>query len=103
LAVVADTEDTPLLGKAVRIAHLDLRQDIKEAKDHRPVFAETVAIKEGEKFRRQDNREMAGTEMKDGRIALTLTAFPGITVNHTTRATGSISAGLFGLGLHVTI
>jgi hypothetical protein len=97
-AVVADAEETPLLGKAVRIAHIDIREQIKEARNQQPVFAETADLKQGEKFRRQDRLEITQTGSDDGRIALTLSAFPGITITHATRAAGSLGASLGGLG-----
>jgi hypothetical protein len=97
-AVVADTEETPLLGKAVRIAHIDMRDELKSAIKGQPVFAETSEFNAGKKFRSQDRKEVAQTEPNDGRVALTLAAFPGITISHTTRAAGSLGATLGGLG-----
>jgi hypothetical protein len=99
-AVVADTDETgtPLLGKAMRLAHLDLRSAIKQARGHQPEFPETTAPKPGETLSHQDNREVIASKPDDDRIALTLTAFPGITINHTTRGVGSLGATLFGFG-----
>jgi hypothetical protein len=66
LAVVADSENVPLLGKAVRIAHIDLR-DLILASTVEPVFADTADLAAGSSFRKQDRTEVA-TDSKDRRI-----------------------------------
>jgi hypothetical protein len=96
-AVVADAEDTPLLGKAVRIAHINLREEFRQADSRQPVFVETAELKAGDKFRRQERKEIEQAT-PDDRIALTLAAFPGITITHTTRAAGSLTAKFVSLG-----
>ena len=83
LAVVADSENVPLLGKAVRIAHIDLR-DLILASTVEPVFADTADLAAGSSFRKQERAEVL-TDPKD-RITLALSAFPGITISHVTQS-----------------
>jgi hypothetical protein len=95
LAVVADSENVPLLGKAVRIAHIDLR-DLILASTVEPVFADTADLAAGASFRKQDRTEVA-TDSKDRRITLALSAFPGITISHVTQSAAAAgnATGLF--------
>ena len=96
LAVVADSENVPLLGKAVRIAHIDLR-DLILASTVEPVFADTADLAAGASFRKQDRTEVA-TDSKDRRITLALSAFPGITISHVTQSAAAAgnATGWFG-------
>jgi hypothetical protein len=96
LAVVADSENVPLLGKAVRIAHIDLR-DLILASTVEPVFADTADLAAGSSFRKQDRTEVA-TDSKDRRITLALSAFPGITISHVTQSAAAAgnATGFFG-------
>jgi hypothetical protein len=96
LAVVADSENVPLLGKAVRIAHIDLR-DLILASTVEPVFADTADLAAGASFRKQDRTEIA-TDSKDKRITLALSAFPGITISHVTQSAAAAgnATGWFG-------
>jgi hypothetical protein len=96
LAVVADSENVPLLGKAVRIAHIDLR-DLILASTVEPVFADTADLAAGSSFRKQDRTEVA-TDSKDRRITLALSAFPGITISHVTQSAAAAgnATGWFG-------
>src|SRR5262249_28269951 len=94
--VIADGEDTPLLGKAVRIAHIDLREEIRNTRSGQPFFADTARYAVDEKARRQDPTETEAPP--NGRIFLTLTAFPGLTITHTTRSAGSLGWSIGGLG-----
>ncbi|NKE48594.1 hypothetical protein HB662_27750 [Roseomonas frigidaquae] len=91
--IASDASDTPLLGKAVRLAQLDLR-DLLRAPRRRPVFPDTVAREEGGEFRRQPRTELTDVPPPDA-IALTLTAFPGIVIRHSRRV-GSTAAGILG-------
>ena len=96
LAVVADSENVPLLGKAVRIAHIDLR-DLILASTVEPVFADTADLAAGASFRKQDRTEVP-TDSKDKRITLALSAFPGITISHVTQSAAAAgnATGWFG-------
>ena len=96
LAVVADSENVPLLGKAVRIAHIDLR-DLILASTVEPVFADTADLAAGASFRKQDRTEVA-TDSKDRRITLAISAFPGITISHVTQSAAAAgnATGWFG-------
>jgi hypothetical protein len=96
LAVVADSENVPLLGKAVRIAHIDLR-DLILASTVEPVFADTADLAAGSSFRKQDRTEVA-IDSKDRRITLALSAFPGITISHVTQSAAAAgnATGFFG-------
>jgi hypothetical protein len=87
VVVGAAEADTPILGKAVRIGHIDLRPQHERARNRQPVFADTASAEAGAPFRRQDRLETEA--VPDGRIALTLAAFPGITIRHGERRSGS--------------
>jgi hypothetical protein len=93
---VADSENVPLLGKAVRIAHIDLR-DLILASTVEPVFADTADLAAGSSFRKQDRTEVA-IDSKDKRITLALSAFPGITISHVTQSAAAAgnATGWFG-------
>ncbi|SRR5579859_1045974 len=91
-AVVADAEDAPLLGKAIRIAHIDLRQWMGRPSDA-PVFPDTTPVKQGDEFRRQDEYEIAKADDKAKRIALSIVGFPGITIQHKVSASGEGKGG----------
>ena len=92
-AVIADADDKLLLNKAVRIAHIDLREDI--ASDAmRPIFPDTVELQPGQTFRHQDYAEVIPP--KSDQITPSIAAFPGITITHSTKAAASTG---FGLGL----
>jgi hypothetical protein len=96
MAVVADSENVTLLRKAVRIAHLDLR-DLILSSTTEPVFAETTDPAAGTGFRKQDRFEMPA-DPASNRIALAISAFPGITIHHVLQsdAAASNSTGWFG-------
>jgi hypothetical protein len=94
-AVVAAARDAPLLGKSVRIGHIDLRKEIKAEAD-RMAFADTADHKPGEKYRRQDNSEI--TRPVADAVLLKLAAFPGITINYTARSQGGFRAASWGFG-----
>lgn len=98
-----DREKTPtdvgkstLVGKAARIGYLDLRESMKAAYQHQPIFPETVEREAGKSFRKLDPYEIKDT-ISDGRIALTLAAFPGISITHKTRGAASSGWTLGGL------
>jgi hypothetical protein len=94
-AVVADAQEIPLLGKAVRVAHIDLREEMQKARNRQPIFADT-ASNTGNAISHQQSTEVS--EVSDKEISLTLTAFPGFTITHTTRATGSLGWNILGFG-----
>ena len=94
-AVIDATEDTPLLGKGVRIAHIDLRAEIA-ADEKGPLFADTADVKTGENFRRQSPSEIKRPEAAG--ISLSIAAFPGITIKHTERGAGSAGTTFLGFG-----
>ena len=98
LAVIEDADEKQaLLGKAVRIAHISLREDLKrEASLKRPTFSTTAEIESGKKIRKQDNYEVTALDAGD-KIRLSLALFPGITINKT-RISSSIAEKL-GLNL----
>jgi hypothetical protein len=95
-AVVANSEDSPLLGKAIRIDHIDLRKEVLNATSS-TVFPDTSDIADGAKFRKQERKELARAAADD-RILLTLAAFPGVTITHGVRSGGAAgnASGWFG-------
>jgi hypothetical protein len=96
-AVVAGAEDRPLLGRGVRIGHIDLRSDIAAEAQGRPIFAGTAETKPGQPARGVSELEDA-TEKTDGRIRLSLAAFPGVTITRTLRGGGQFAAFWTALG-----
>lgn len=93
---------TPLLGKAVRIGHIDLRDQILQA-FKQPTFADTVEPANGSKIWKQERWEMPQPDAATkGRIPLALTAFPGVTINHQSRTGAQMGAatGWFGVQRH---
>ncbi|MGO4403956.1 hypothetical protein AB4Z10_06775 [Bosea sp. RAF48] len=99
-AVIEDADESQaILGKAVRIAHISLREDLKrEANLKRPTFSRTVELENGKKIRKQSNYEVDAGDVSD-KIKLSLALFPGITINKSVKASSLIdSVGLtFGL------
>ena len=96
LAVVAGADNVPLLSKAVRIAHIDLR-DLILASRVEPVFSDTAELAAGASFRKQDRTEIA-TDPSNKRITLAISAFPGITISHVTQSAAAAgnAMGWFG-------
>ncbi|MGX1785558.1 hypothetical protein ACWIGM_02395 [Bosea sp. NPDC055332] len=95
-AVVAGAEDRPLLGRGVRIGHINLRSDIAGEAAGRPVFAATAEAKPGQPARGQSELEEAGNG--DGRLRLSLAAFPGVTITRSLRGGGQAAAFWTALG-----
>lgn len=95
-AVVAGAEDRPLLGRGVRIGHINLRPDLTEETRGRPVFAATAETKPGQPARGQS--ELEEVENGDGRLRLSLAAFPGVTITRNLRGGGQASAFWTALG-----
>ncbi|MFK4500205.1 hypothetical protein ABIF86_004496 [Bradyrhizobium japonicum] len=89
-AVITNAEEAPLLGKAVRVAHLDLRKDLEIAQKQRPVFATTANT--------TPTASTKPVEDASDHISLTLAAFPGLTITHAKRAAGSLGWHTFGFG-----
>jgi hypothetical protein len=97
-AVIAEVDTaTPLLGRAVRLAHIDLRDAVEAARNQQPVFADTAALEPAIGFRRQPRTEVAKATAGDP-ITLTLTAFPGISIHHTRRRAGLLTRSVGGFG-----
>jgi hypothetical protein len=98
IAEAKNSEITPILGKAVRIDRLDLSELVKNAAKQRPVFAETTQASKDLPYRKQERKELPRPETDDGLIGLTLAAFPGITITHRKKASGSLGSVFGGLG-----
>lgn len=79
-----------LIGKSVRIAYIDLRKQMQAAKISQPLFPDTGDYKPGEKFHAQTLIEL-DTPPQSDKIALSLSAFPGVTINH--KISGAASGG----------
>lgn len=99
-AVIEDVDESQaILGKAVRIAHISLREDLKrEANLKRPTFSATAELESGKKIRKQSNYEIDAGDVGD-KIKLSLALFPGITINKAVKSSSLIdNVGLnFGL------
>jgi hypothetical protein len=92
-----ESQRSTLVGKSVRIGYIDLRSEMKSARLRQPLFAETVERETGKSFRKLDPFEIKDPP-SDDRIAITLAAFPGITITHRTRGAASLGWSLGGLG-----
>ncbi|WP_162801262.1 hypothetical protein [Azospirillum brasilense] len=95
-AVIAETEDMPLLGRGLRVAHLSLRNELLREQNNRFQFSETSDVTNDGKIRRQTSAEIANAAPGD-RIQLTIAAFPGITIRRSNQATGSMDLSFAGL------
>ncbi len=92
-------ENQAILGKAVRIAHISLREDLKrEASLKRPTFSATAELENGKKIRNQSNYEVEAADAGD-KIRLSLAVFPGITVNKSVRSSSMVERLGLNLGL----
>ncbi len=89
-AVISHSDDSPLLGKAVRVGHIDFKKEILAAAAP-VVFSDTADLAAGAKFRKQDPKEVSSPA--DSRISLTIAAFPGITITHGVKSGGAAGAG----------
>lgn len=86
-------DSRPLLGKAVRIGHIDQRGLIL-ASARQPTFAETTEPIAPSKMWRQNRWEAdRPADVATDRIPLSITAFPGVTINHQSRSTAQAGAG----------
>lgn len=99
-AVVEDAdENQAILGKAVRIAHINLREDLKrEAGLKRPTFSATAELEDGKRIRRQNYYEIEAAEPNE-KIKLSLALFPGITITKSTQAAGILDRIGLNLGI----
>ncbi|MDR3465186.1 MAG: hypothetical protein P4M07_04500 [Xanthobacteraceae bacterium] len=95
IADVAEGDQTPLLGKAVRLDHIDLHKQIVSAA-RQPTFAETNVSETKASYMVQGRFEAEADPKQGNRIALNLTAFPGITINHAVDAGASAASGVWG-------
>lgn len=95
---VRQLNSTPLLGKAVRIGHIDLRDQILTSAQH-PTFADTTEPVANSKLWKQERWEVATGAAANDRIPLSLIAFPGVTINHQSRTGAQLgaTAGWFGV------
>lgn len=96
-AVIAGAEEKPLLGRGVRVGHINLRPDLLEEAAGRPVFAATAEVKPGQPTRGVGETEDGG-EKPNHRIRLSLAAFPGVTITRTLHGGGQFSALWSALG-----
>jgi hypothetical protein len=98
-AVVAESDSLPLLGQAVRLAHIDLRADIAAIRQMEPIFADTTKVAE-DAYRHEPATEVSRLDPKDDQIVLSLAAFPGITITHAIGAGAGLggAAGSLGAG-----
>ncbi|WP_156398831.1 hypothetical protein [Methylobacterium sp. Leaf469] len=87
-AVIANTEDTPLLGKSVRIGHIELSPG--KRRFSRPLFPDTSPLVKEQEYTKQDPVEIT-EDGADGKIRLNLTAFPGVTISRTIAKRASIA------------
>jgi hypothetical protein len=86
--VTADAEDRPLIGKGVRIGHINLRDLMVKPADA-PVFPDTMPRKKEDEFRQQVEVETNTGGDKEKRLTLSLVGFPGVTIHNSVSASGS--------------
>jgi hypothetical protein len=98
LALVGATSGEPILGKSVRIDHIDLRPYIVSNDEDRPVFADTKEPKANQSVRDDARLEVGPRPEADKiKIATAIAAFPAITINHSAKS--SIAAALAEFGI----
>jgi hypothetical protein len=97
-AVIAEADEKPLLGRGVRIAHIDLRDEMAEETLRQPLFEKTV-LQSGESGFRDHGDQEEGTPDPKRRIRVSLAAFPGLTITHGQRAAGEARTVWGWLGL----
>lgn len=97
LAVVSAADDLPILGRAVALGHVDLRDEIVKANAANPIFADTTPLGKNDEFRHQSSVE-TDQRPPDDKIRLTLLGFPGVSISHAKRAGSAGGAGFFGFG-----
>jgi len=99
---------TPFLGKSVKLAHIDVRDELEDAYAQLPVFPDSIASPDA---RRADALPGSPAPLasaspglfKPGaqRRALPMAAFPGLTISHGGEAAAGASntwLGMFGFG-----
>lgn len=94
----AALQATSLIGKSVRIGYVDLREAMQTANDGQPLFPDTTDYKTDDKFHQESLLEIDKPPPSQ-KIALSLAAFPGVTITHKINATVSAGWGLGSLGL----
>jgi hypothetical protein len=82
----------PILGEGLRVDHIDLRAYVDQPKDE-PVFAET-AEQQKDGYRHLNPVEVSAPKPGTEKISLTLAAFPGVTIRHSIRASGTVGGSL---------
>jgi hypothetical protein len=93
LAVIVGGESTPLLRRAIRMAHIDMRDIILKEQQNQLPFADTVMAVDGDPGR-SDRLAVAAPA---DRVALTLVAFPGLTVRYAGTSVAAAGAGRWSL------
>ena len=96
-AVISGSTKKPLLGRAVRIGHVDLHPDMVDESLAKPVFKDTTELKKTDEYRHQDDTEDASLA-GDRHIHLTIAAFPGISISHLAHAGSAVGTSIFGIG-----
>jgi hypothetical protein len=95
MAVIVGAENTSLLRKSVRVAHVDMRDLILKEQEDRLVFADTVVAKEDDPIRISDR--LSVVPPPSDRVALTLAAFPGFTIRYSSGRNASARTSRFSL------
>jgi hypothetical protein len=71
LAVVSDSAGKPVRSTAVRINHLNLRKEMKDANKDHPIFPESAEAKEANKFPHQDNKDVVDSPCRESGSSIT--------------------------------
>jgi hypothetical protein len=82
-AIVAVAPGKPILGKSVRVGHIDLKQYVIDADNERPVFSDTAELVTGKTVRLNVRSESIVNDQDKRKVATAIAAFPTITINHT--------------------
>jgi hypothetical protein len=96
-AIVAVAPGKPILGKSVRIGHINLKPYITDVDRERPIFANTKELDPGATVRLNDRFEAKVSDDDSAKLSTAIAAFPTITINHTTKS--SIGAALAQIGI----
>ena len=98
-AVITSSENKSLLSRSVRVGHIDLRKEIISARYNKPLFSDTPKFLAEDKFRVLSQFEVENSmSPEENRIALSLSAFPGITISHTKKTSGLFGTILGSIG-----
>lgn len=97
-AVVVQSDGASLLGKSVRIAHINLKPLVLKGGQDGPVFADTPEPPADHPIRGVPRVEVSISDADTQKISTAIAAFPAITINHTAKTAANAGFSWLGLG-----